>query len=143
VSRGPKNVLAERVVLDTNVLVAAAYAPHSASRQIVDACLAGELVPVASRQVCREYQHILSRAVRVESYRKALAALFDRLLPAEPSTVPRRVRDDPEDDKFLAVAEAGRAAWVVTSDRHLLELDPLGQIRILSPSRFLSATERG
>ena len=32
-----------RVVLDTNVLVAAAYASASASRAIVEACLHGEL----------------------------------------------------------------------------------------------------
>jgi hypothetical protein len=31
-----------RVVLDTNVLVAAAYAPASSSRAIVEACLDGD-----------------------------------------------------------------------------------------------------
>ena len=38
-----------RVVLDTNVLVAAAYNPRSASRRVVEACLGGELTPVLSR----------------------------------------------------------------------------------------------
>jgi hypothetical protein len=42
-----------RVVLDTNVLVAAAYDPRSASR-VVEACLGGGLVPVLSPALRRE-----------------------------------------------------------------------------------------
>ena len=36
---------ATRVVLDTNVLVAAAYNSASASRRIVETCLDGQLTP--------------------------------------------------------------------------------------------------
>jgi predicted nucleic acid-binding protein len=48
-----------RVVLDTNVLVAAAYNPRSASRQVVEACLGGGLTPVVSGALRREYEFIL------------------------------------------------------------------------------------
>jgi predicted nucleic acid-binding protein len=44
-----------RVVLDTNVLVAAAYNPRSASRHVVEACLGGKLTPVLSSALRREY----------------------------------------------------------------------------------------
>ena len=37
-----------RVVLDTNVLVAAAYNPAGASRRTVEACPDGQLTPVLS-----------------------------------------------------------------------------------------------
>jgi hypothetical protein len=57
-----------RVVLDTNVLVAAAYNATSASRRIVEACLNGERTVVVSPALRREYDSILACAVRGPSY---------------------------------------------------------------------------
>ena len=57
-----------RVVIDTNVLVAAAYADNSASRRIVDAALRKRLTVLISSDVEREYQLILDRAVRRLDY---------------------------------------------------------------------------
>ena len=65
-----------RVVIDTNVLVAAAYADKSASRQIVDAALHGRLTVLISTDVEREYQLILSRAVRRLDYLDRLRQLL-------------------------------------------------------------------
>jgi putative PIN family toxin of toxin-antitoxin system len=126
-----------RIVLDTNVLVAAAYAPRSASRRIVDACLDGDLVAVASRAITREYERILARAVRVAEYQDRLDALVAKLERVEPHQTPRLVPEDADDDKFLAAAEAGAAGWIVTNDRHLLALDPHGTIRIVPSGRFV------
>ncbi len=125
-----------RVILDTNVLVAAAYAPASASRRIVDACVDGGLVAVASSAIKREYELIIGRAVRVEGYQGQLARLLDHLDWVDPPETPRRVPDDPEDDKFLAAAAAGQARWIITNDRHLLALASDGPARIVSPAAF-------
>ena len=119
-----------RIVLDTNVLVAAAYNSRSSSRRIVRACLEGRLTAVASEAVRREYQLILARAVRVPGYEEQLAALIDGLQIVRPGQTPRVVADDPDDDKIVAAAVAGGAQWIVTSDRHLLALDPYRGIRI-------------
>lgn len=126
-----------RVILDTNVLVAAAYAPKSASRRIVEACLAGEVTAVASGAIRREYEMILARAVRVEGYDDQLSSLIAGMETVEPSEVPRRVPDDPDDDKFLAAAVEGGADWIVTNDRHLLALNPFGEVRIGPPSEYV------
>jgi putative PIN family toxin of toxin-antitoxin system len=125
-----------RVVLDTNVLVGAAYAPDSASGRIVQACFAGRLVAVASPGAVGEYQRILAQAVRSEGARDRLQTLIGKMELVEPAQVPRHVPGDPQDDKFLAVAVAGRAAWIVTSDQHLLGLDPYWEIRIACPADF-------
>jgi len=125
-----------RIVLDTNVLVAAAYAEGSASRRIVDACLDGRLIAVASVAVKHEYEFILARAVRKPGYQDQLAVLLQRLELAEPAETPRVVPEDPDDDKFLAAAVAGSAPWLVTNDRHLLALDPYHEIRIVPSGVF-------
>ena len=64
-----------RVVIDTNVIVGGAYAPPSASRQIIDACLRGELVAVLTPSLRKEYEYILKRAVRRARLQRGAAAV--------------------------------------------------------------------
>ena len=130
-----------RVVLDTNVLVAAAYAPASASRAIVEACLDGELEPIVSAETVKEHRYILGRAVRSAAYRERLEQFLVGGILVAPERTPRHVPDDAEDDKFLAAALAGQAGWIVTNDRHLLDLDPYWEVRIVRPGEFAAATK--
>ena len=125
-----------RVVLDTNVLIAAAYAERSASRRIVEAALSDRLEAVASEAVLREYRFIVDRAVRRPDYREQLAVLVDAVEVVEPAALPPTVPDDPDDDKLLAAAVGGLAGWLVTNDRHLLVLHPFRGIRIVTSGVF-------
>jgi putative PIN family toxin of toxin-antitoxin system len=126
-----------RVVLDTNVLVGAAYNPGSASRRIVDACLRGELLPVLSAALRREYEQILVRAVRRSRDRHGVRQLLEQALVVEPADTPRVVPEDPADDKLVALALAAHADAIITSDCHLLTLDPPGPVCILRPESFV------
>lgn len=131
-----------RIVLDTNVLVAAAYAEGSASRLIVEACLSGDLVAVASPAVRSEYELILARAVRRPDYEGRLAELLENMELVEADELPRVVLEDATDDKFLAAARAARAGWIVTNDRHLLQHDPYHDIRIVPSGVFAEQHRR-
>jgi len=125
-----------RVVLDTNVLVAAAYAEASSSRRIVEASLGGRLRAVSTTAVEREYRAIIARAVRKPGYEDRLAAWLENLERVEPADLPPSVPEDPDDDKLLAAAVGGAAEWLVTNDRHLLVLDPFRGVRIVPSGRF-------
>lgn len=126
-----------RIVLDTNVLVAASYAPRSASRRIVAACLAGTLVALVSHQLRREYDTILRRAVRNESYRDALNSLLGSMTEITVKSVQPVVPDDPTDDKIVALALAGNAEAIVTNDDHLLQLAGLSGVRVMRPRQYV------
>jgi putative PIN family toxin of toxin-antitoxin system len=130
-----------RVVLDTNLLVGSAYAPRSASRRIVDACLRGELTALVSAALRREYELILARAVAGRRDAEPLRRLLEVAEAVEPMQTPRVVPDDPDDDKLVAAALAGGADALVTNDRHLLALDPHGPLRIVRPAEFVRLWE--
>ena len=119
-----------RVVLDTNVLIAAARSPQSASRQIVAACLDGKVKAVISKALQQEYDLILRRALSNVPYVIQLIQLFD--------TCSHVVPDDADDDKIVALAIAAQVDALVTSDHHLKYLHPLENISILSPSELLA-----
>jgi predicted nucleic acid-binding protein len=122
-----------RVVLDTNVLVAAAYNPRSASRQVVEACLGGGVRPVLSGALRREYEFILARAARGQPYLERVHRLLDGAEVVEPARTPRAVPDDPDDDKLVAAALAAGAA-LVTSDGHLLALAGREGLEVVRPA---------
>jgi uncharacterized protein len=45
---------------------------------------------------------------------------------------------DPNDNKFLELAVAGNADYIVTGDKDLLVLNPFRNIRIITPKEFLA-----
>lgn len=54
----------------------------------------------------------------------------------------RVVSADPDDDIFVACAVAGQADYIVSGDRHLLDLGQHEGIRIVRPAIFLMLLER-
>lgn len=134
-----------RIVLDTNVLVASAYDELSASWQIVDAVLHGELTAVVSPRLRREYTQILRQAVRIRGHEEQMQRFLEACEVVHPRGRRRHVPDDRQDDKVVDSALTGQAGVIITNDRHLLELDPYEGVRILRPTQFWSrhTEERG
>jgi putative PIN family toxin of toxin-antitoxin system len=126
-----------RIVLDTDILVAAAYARRSASRQVLEACLRREVHAAVSTALLREYTHILSRAVRGRDFGDLFQRFLEQAEMVELVEIRRIVPDDPGDDKVVATALAAGADAIVTNDRHLLQLDPYGKLRIVRPAEFV------
>jgi len=49
----------------------------------------------------------------------------------------RIVESDPDDDSYVAAALDGRADFIVSGDRHLVDLEEVEGIRIVTPRQFL------
>jgi uncharacterized protein len=129
------------LVLDTNILIAAAYAPQSASHRIVQACLEGRYRLVVSDPLQREYERMVGQAVRSGQFDERLAALLNSSQRVQAAVHEHQVPADPDDDKVLATAVAGQAHAIVTNDQHLLVLNPYRGIRIERPSVFLASCQ--
>lgn len=128
--------MACRVVLDTNVFVAAYWNPSSASARILRACRRGQLRACISDELEREVRLIL-RTIGAgdDFYADAVEMLLsaERVVPSKPVHV---IEDDPEDNKLLSCAAAAGAQYLISSDRHLLSLGQYEGTNIVSPSRF-------
>lgn len=135
----------KRVVLDTNVLIAAAWSKGSASRRIVNACLEGKtLRAVSSPALRREYDFIINRAARKSKYRKFLQRFVEtaEVVECDARAMGIEVPADPEDAKVLATAVAGKVDALIGNDHHLLDLAAKSRVPILRPSEFLRQTEK-
>ena len=138
-----------RVVVDSSVVVAALATPNpeSASRVVLAAVAAGVVVLVITDELegeyCRavEYRQVRRYAAKVDrqGFVDAIVAVAERV---ESGSAAGAVPADPGDDKVVAAALAGQAAFVVTLDRHLLDLAGLPGILVMRPGDFLRELRR-
>ena len=47
------------------------------------------------------------------------------------------VKDDPTDDKFIETALNGNADYIISQDRHLLDIKEFEGIKMVTPKEFL------
>jgi putative PIN family toxin of toxin-antitoxin system len=127
-----------RVVLDTNVLVAASIA-RGVCADLFERVIADHEL-VLSPHVLGEFERVMTAKLEFDQTRVERAlALFrrvGRVVTPEPLEEP--VCRDREDDAVLALARSSNAACLVTGDEDLLILRIFQRIPIISPRAFLT-----
>lgn len=131
------------VTFDTNVFVSAALIQGSRADRCVRAVLEHQHPLIFSNATFEELSDVLLRS-KLDRYaskaaRRSLLETWENAAIFFPNAALHEVvRDcrDPDDDKFLELALASRAAVIVTGDPDLLALDPWRGIRIVKPADF-------
>jgi putative PIN family toxin of toxin-antitoxin system len=125
------------VVVDSNVYISALLLGESA-RQLI-ASGESRLVDIySSEPIMNEVERVFRDKFRWSQERVAAAASYLRSLSrfVDPQCTVSDCRD-PDDNRVLECAIEAKAAFIVTGDHHLLDLDPYQGIAILSPREFL------
>jgi putative PIN family toxin of toxin-antitoxin system len=131
-----------RIVVDTNVLVAALAKPRGSAAKIVRAWREGQLDIVTSEATLREAELILGGAWvgQVTSRREVdrlLRELRDRSMRAAPGTVADLRLKDEGDRRLVEAAIAGDAKYLVTADREILLSRGYAATEFVTPGEFL------
>ena len=131
-----------RIVVDTNVIISALLFGGTPGK-LIELWKKGTIRPIVSREVIDEYLRVLAYPKFRLTEDEIGYLLFREILPhfkivsaGQGKTV---VMADPSDDKFIWCALAGRAEYIITSDKHLLYLKSHQGISILTPSNFLKS----
>jgi putative PIN family toxin of toxin-antitoxin system len=137
--------VAPRAVLDANVVASAFLRPQGPpgrilSRLVEDRAFTMIASPAILDEIrrCLFYPKVRRRLPlgdeEIETWVLALGALADMVagdLRVE------AVRDDPDDDIYVAAALEGRAGHLASGDRHLLALGSYQDVQIVTPRAFL------
>ena len=131
-----------RVVLDTNVLVAA-FVARGVCADVFERVIADHEL-MLSPHLLGEFDRVMSKKLRFEpSHVDRAVVLLRRMgLFVEPAPLANRVCRDPDDDSVLALARDGRAKCLVTGDDDLLTLELFEGIPIVTPREFLTLRVR-
>ena len=133
---------AERVVIDTNVLISAALRTEGSPRAAVEEVRSVNGVLLFSDETSGELRSRLFRP-KFDRYveregRAVYLAQLEAVSEWVAITGAKLGCRDPDDDKLLETALMGEADCLVTGDRDLLEMSPFHGIPIWTPAEFLS-----
>lgn len=133
------------VVLDTNIVASATYWGGKPGR-CLEAWLLGRYALATSQPILAEYEEVILRLARRYPTKPAtdwLSSIKQAAHLVSPSRIPGSCRD-PDDEKFIECAVAAEANYLVTGDHaHLLRIEKVGAVSILTVSAFLEFIEAG
>jgi putative PIN family toxin of toxin-antitoxin system len=132
-----------RVVVDTSVLISALLwggLPH----RVLELAESGAITLCATENTLAELRgvlgrpkfqnRLLARGATLETAMQGILGLVE-LYPHIP--LPGSVPDDPDDDIFVSCAVTADTPYLISGDRHLLELGQFENTRIASVRTFI------
>lgn len=137
-----------RIVVDTNIFIAAILSPSGKNREVLRSCLEGKAIPIMGAALFHEYEDLLSRDVLMK---KSPISPKDRqtLFSAFLSVVEwvkvyflwRPNLPDDADNHLIELALAGGAECIVTNNTKDLIHGQLRfpSLKIQTPNQFITS----
>ena len=126
-----------KILFDTNVYVAEALLGQAAE-QMIEATIRGSWRILTSIYILDELERVLTEELEFSRQLAILSRkrIMRRSILVDPSTSRHVVPDDPKDSPILQAALKAGADYLVTNDRHLLDLSPYEGLRIVSMTDY-------
>ena len=132
------------VVLDTSVIISALLSAEGPPAQIIDLWEAGVFDVAISTPLLDELKRALDYP-RVKKYQKMTPDEINTLLGrwstisvyVEPEVALEVVEDDSDDNRVLECAVAAKVNYIISGDKHLLDLGEYRGIEVLPPAGFI------
>jgi putative PIN family toxin of toxin-antitoxin system len=138
-----------KVVLDANIYVSSMVNTQGNPKRIISAWQQGAFDVLISSAILDEIERVLRYPRIVKRHKQDETAIqrFLKLLEneaiiVEPTDVLGIVKDDESDNRYLECAVKGKAQYVISGDKHLLEIGEYRGIVILPPAAFVAILSR-
>lgn len=128
-----------KIVCDTNVLISGVLF-DGPPRQILHLAIEGIVQNHISQAIETEFRDVISRKKfglspdHVEAICHQVEETFEKVFPIKHFSI---IEADPDDDAILECAYAAKAAYIISGDKHLLDLGKFKSTSILAPAEFL------
>jgi putative PIN family toxin of toxin-antitoxin system len=128
-----------KVVLDTNVLISGIFF-HGPPYKILKAWQEKKLTIVITQEILLEYQRVsdeLSEEFTNIQINQILDLITTHAEVVDTKDIEVAICKDPDDNKFVVCALASKTRFIVSGDRHLLEISGYKGINVLSPCNYV------
>lgn len=130
-----------KIVLDTNVLISALI-KEGKPRQLLLKIIKSRHQLITSREILEEFALTANelRILKYAGHEDVADFLRDIAMASKIVEIKSRfdiVKEDPDDDVILRTAFDARASYIVSGDRHLLDLKRFRRTRIVSVEEML------
>ena len=128
------------IVVDTNVVVSAILFGGTPGA-LINLWKSGRIRPLITQEILTEYIRVLAYPKFKLSEDEINYIIHQEILPffkvVKSVPGPSVIKEDPDDDKFIQCAEAGKAKIIISGDRHLLSFKSQYGIDIMTTNQFL------
>jgi putative PIN family toxin of toxin-antitoxin system len=127
-----------RVVIDTNVVISGIFWKGNPNK-ILSAWFKDKFVVLISPEIVIEYEKVIKRmdsGLTPGEIQMWIEIIISHSTTIEAPLMLKVVDADPDDNKFIECALFGHAGYIISGDKHLLDLKEYERIKILSPSQF-------
>ena len=129
--------MVSRVVIDTNIYISAIFWDGK-PREVIDLGRDGKITIFTSLDIENEIVGKLKTTFKLaeEDVNRILLDFSTFTLPIRINKQLIVVQDDPDDNKFIECAVECRANYIISGDRHLLNLKEYEGIKLIKSSEF-------
>ncbi len=135
----------KKVVLDTNVWLSGLFWEGEASK-IIELAEKGKIKVLISEEIINEIVKVIQRESK---FKKFIGELDEKIKDVIRTVLSisnlisirnkiNVVKEDPSDNTILETALDGKADYLITYDKHLLNIKEFGKIKIIQPNEFLN-----
>lgn len=136
-----------RVVIDTDVLISGIIQRSGFPFKVVKLWEDEVIILITSAATIEEAERVLNYpkirkryALTNDDISRTVSNLLKYSVLVEDPPIPNVIEQDPDDNKILATALAGKADYIISGDMHLLTLKNYRGIEIVTPKRFCEIT---
>ncbi len=131
-----------KVVMDANIVVSAILSEYGQPAQIVDKFINGKIENYTSKEIILELEDVFKRKEITERSlkkdRKFVLKYYKKFsITIKPSKTYNAVKEDPKDNKYIDCAAEAKAEYIISGDKHLLNLKEFSGIKIVKAKEFL------
>jgi len=132
-----------RVTLDTNILISGSFWTGDSFR-ILDEIDKKNVICILSKEILDEYEKTVKSDEIIDKIKNKFLILskIAQKVIIDSEIMQSKIKldiakDDPDDNKIIECAVAGKADFIITNDNHLLRLKEFEGIKIVTPKEFL------
>lgn len=123
------------VTFDTNVLLSATLWDGSVAQKLLFELIRQDVKIYSTPEILSEYQEILKRDFNFSDgdIDEIMKKIMEFVTLVNPTTKVDVVKDDPDDNSIIECALDSNSKYIITYDKHLLNLKEYRGIRIIRP----------
>ena len=133
-----------RVVIDTNLIISGTAKSNTIPHRLLERWRKKEFLLITSIPILSEIKEVLDRKeiqahffLKPEDIRDLIQALSTQTIITSGALEVDIVKDDPDDNKFIAAAVERSASYIISGDRDLLDIGDYEGIKIMEARNFL------
>lgn len=128
-----------KITADTNILVSAFAFPSGIIREIISLCIFNKITLYLSEDILAEFSYVMTEKFDYSRDELDKVIIFLRKISVitAPVSCKGAVKEDPTDDKIIECAAAADCDYIVSGDKHLLNLKNYKNIKIIKASELL------